>query len=96
MSKNITPELKPTHVLGAGCGYYDVTSYPYGGCFRRANEDTPVTLVPGRGQYGDEVRVVFADKRAGIVRSAALRQIVTIESLAGGYYDDADSWPEVN
>ena len=30
--------------LKKGYGYWDVTQYPYGGCFRRAAQDTPVQL----------------------------------------------------
>lgn len=55
-----------------GWGYWDVTQYPYGGCFRRPNEDTPVTIIEGQGKYADEKRVRFADGREGIVKSGAL------------------------
>jgi hypothetical protein len=62
-------------ILIAGWGYYDVTSYPYGGSFHRATEDTPVTIVPGRGQHPNEVKVELPNHRFAIVQSCGLRAV---------------------
>jgi len=63
--------------LKAGYGYWDVTVYPYGGCFKRAAADTQVTVIdePG-GKYGYKVR--FADGRIGMAGygSVSLAQVV--------------------
>ena len=49
-----------------GWGYLDVTHYPYGGCFRRAKEDTPVILLETlEGRH--ETKVRFPDGSIGIV-----------------------------
>ncbi len=64
-----------THVMKVGYGYWDVTSYPYGGCFRRCQTAFGVTLVPDRcGSKPSEVvvqcpgdkgpRILVVDKSA--------------------------------
>lgn len=42
-----------TAVLKAGFGYWDVTTYPKGGCFKRAKERTPVTIKEVTETYSD-------------------------------------------
>lgn len=58
-------------ILAKGWGYWDVTHYPYGGCFRRAVEDTPVLII-GPGMKADDSEVCFPDGRKGYVRKQAL------------------------
>ncbi len=60
--------------LTKGQGYWDVTHYPYGGCFRRATgeervqviKDGPVQL-PTR-----EVRILFPDGRQAVIDKSAV------------------------
>ena len=41
-----TPAANATRaLLRAGCGYWDITDYPEGGCFRRATADLSCTLI---------------------------------------------------
>lgn len=62
-------------VLLKGYGYYDITAYPYGGCFRRVAEDTPVEIIEGkRGQHPDEVQARMGD-RTIVVRRAYIRDV---------------------
>lgn len=52
-----------------GWGYWDVTNYPYGGCFRRAAEDTPVTVIE---KHPKGLKIQFADGRKGVADVRAL------------------------
>jgi hypothetical protein len=63
-------------ILKAGYGYWDTTNYPIFGCFRRAKEDFPVTLIPGdtvkdksRGFY---VGFKFGNQQFGYTQPHAL------------------------
>jgi hypothetical protein len=43
----------------AGQGYWDVTTYPYGGCFRRAAKDWQAMVAEvGVGRHGREATLV--------------------------------------
>jgi len=35
--------MQATHVIKQGYGYWDITNYPIGGCFRRATSDFEVS-----------------------------------------------------
>jgi len=49
-------------ILKAGYGYWDVTSFPYGGCFRRAAQNTPVEVTEDMGiKYGYKAKLNGAD-----------------------------------
>lgn len=62
-----------TATLKAGWGYWDTTYYPYGGCFRRASEDTQVVVIEKAGKYPErERKVKFADGRTGVVELRAM------------------------
>lgn len=61
-------------ILRAGWGYWDVTEYTYGGCFRRPKVDLPVTIIPGHVAHPDEVRVRFENGRIGVVKAGALKE----------------------
>lgn len=61
-------------VLLSGWGYWDTTNYPYGGCFRRAGEDTPVTVLGPGGKFPTRERKIrFADGRVGVAEMRAMR-----------------------
>ncbi len=58
-------DFEPTHMLKPGCGYWETTNYPLGGCFRRAGqEEIPVKMVTDsqfvKG-YGHLAEFVTAD-----------------------------------
>jgi hypothetical protein len=56
--------------LKKGCGYWDVTNYPRGGCFRRASEDMAGLVVSGPANLyraGMEYSVTWADGRSAVV-----------------------------
>lgn len=53
-----------THVIKQGYGYWDVTSFPYGGDFHRATSAFGVTMVGPGGKY---------PQRQSIVTCAGLR-----------------------
>ena len=38
--------------LGKGCGYWDITRYPRGGCFRRAGESLTAQVIDGPAVFG--------------------------------------------
>lgn len=53
------PEKGDTVRVPAGQGYWDVTHYPYGGCFRRAMcEWTGVVVEVSVGRHGRETKVL--------------------------------------
>lgn len=54
-----------------GWGYWDVTHYPYGGCFRRFTEDTPVRVIECANQR-HESKVELPDKRHAWVDNRGL------------------------
>jgi hypothetical protein len=57
-----------------GWGYWDTTSYPYGGSFRRAPADTAVVIVRPAGKHPAEEREIrFADGRVGVAPLRALK-----------------------
>lgn len=58
-----------------GWGYWDVTSLPYGGNFRRSTQDTEVEIIEGGAvQYPKrEKRIKFDDGRQAVVETHALR-----------------------
>ena len=60
--------------LLAGYGFWDVTSFPYGGSFHREREDRIVEVVPGGAvKYPmRESRVMFPDGRQAVVGNDAL------------------------
>jgi hypothetical protein len=39
-----TPTISRTVTVGAGWGYWDLSQYPRGGCFRRLTEDTTLVV----------------------------------------------------
>jgi hypothetical protein len=41
------------HILKKGFGYWDVTKYPVGGCFKRAIEDMPLEQVGVPNTYNN-------------------------------------------
>jgi hypothetical protein len=60
--------------LLSGWGYWDTTNYPYGGCFRRATEDTVVTVLGPGGKFPTRERKIrFADGRTAVAETRALR-----------------------
>jgi len=66
-----------------GFGYWDTTHYPYGGCFRRASENTPliVEITDTFTHKGNqESRVKLADGSTAVVRSSAIISVGRIES----------------
>lgn len=38
--------------LGKGCGYWDITKYPRGGCFRRAGDAITAKVIEGPAVFG--------------------------------------------
>jgi len=60
-----------TAILKSGWGYYDVTDYPFGGCFRRASQDTCVEVI-GDAHRPDQQRIQFPDGRLAVAPLAAL------------------------
>lgn len=61
-------------ILKKGFGYWDITRYPYGGDFRRAVENTPVEIIPGKvGRYpARETEIEFSDGSRGVVQKRGL------------------------
>lgn len=59
-------------VVRQGWGYWDVTSYPYGGCFKRASSAFIVT-VTGPGQHPNEVSATVAGRKLVISTEALAR-----------------------
>jgi hypothetical protein len=56
--------------LKKGCGYWDVTKYPRGGCFRRAAEDMPGRVVSGPANLygaGMEYSVTWEDGASAVI-----------------------------
>ena len=56
--------------LKKGWGYWDVTSFPHGGCFRRASEDRTGKVVNGPANlYGQgmEYSVVWEDGSSAVI-----------------------------
>ena len=63
-------------VLKSGWGYWDVSFYPYGGCFRRATADIPLTeVIEPVGKQ--EVRVSFLNSA-----NAKVTAVVKLEAIA--------------
>jgi hypothetical protein len=58
-------------ILKIGWGYWDVTRYPYGGCFRRATTNEVVTLI-GAGNKVDESKIAFTDGRVAYAPNRGL------------------------
>jgi hypothetical protein len=57
-----------------GWGYWDTTHYPYGGCFRRAEADTTVTVGKPAGKFpAREREITFSDGRVGVAELRALK-----------------------
>ena len=51
-----------------GCGYWDITKYPYGGYFKRSQENLNCTIIEDRqGQHEHEKVVKFEDNTIGVV-----------------------------
>lgn len=66
--------------LKKGCGYWDVTNYPYGGYFRRTKGGEECEIITdGPVQHADEVRIKFADNREAVIKSAAIDREETSE-----------------
>lgn len=65
-----------THVVQKGYGYWDVTQYPYGGCFRRATAPFAVTMVGPGGKYPKRESVVVCPGDGG-----ERRLVVTNDAL---------------
>lgn len=68
-------------ILQSGWGYYDVTTFPYGGSFHRASEDITIEVIDGsKGQHADEVQATLktpdGSERRIVVRVAALRDTI--------------------
>jgi hypothetical protein len=56
--------------LKKGCGYWDVTKYPHGGCFRRAAEDMRGRVVSGPANLygaGMEYSVTWGDGASAVI-----------------------------
>ena len=64
-------ESEKPAILASGWGYWDITNYPYKGCFRRASNDVLVTVI-GPGVMADEFKVRFPDNRIAIITKRAL------------------------
>lgn len=64
-----TPATGTTRTARQGYGYWDLTHYPHGGCFRRLTADTLVTL-EGKRIKGDEVVRTSDGVRIAITPSA--------------------------
>lgn len=60
--------------LEKGHGYWDVTHYPYGGCFRRATGCEVVQVIKdGPVQWANrEVRILFPDGRQAVIEKRAV------------------------
>lgn len=59
--------------LQEGWGYWDTTSYPYGGSFRRATADVEVEVIGPAGKYPTRERAIkFADGRTGVAELRAM------------------------
>jgi hypothetical protein len=73
--------MQATHVIKQGYGYWDITNYPIGGCFRRATTDLEVALVsdPVRTSHGYLAVFETADNR----RIAAQEQCFRTLDLKG-------------
>jgi len=61
-----------------GWGYWDVSFYPRGGCFRRATENLCVAEV--LGTWEDEKRVRLIDGRNAMVKTCALIEVPAEDS----------------
>lgn len=64
-----------TLAIEPGYGYWDTTHYPYGGCFKRASENTPlISEITETFTYKgrQESRVTLADGSKAVVRTAAI------------------------
>ena len=59
-------------IILKGYGYWDVTKFPYGGCFKRTVEDTEVTTGAAFGT--EEIEVTFKDGSKGIVRRYYIKE----------------------
>ena len=69
--------METKRTIKAGWGYWDVTSYPYGGDFHRTSEDTEVIVLGPGGKYPEmESKVRFANGRLGVVTNAAFASSV--------------------
>jgi hypothetical protein len=79
MQKQEYEDQRLEAVAASGWGYWDVTSYPYGGCFRRLAANTAV-VVTGEAvmKSGREYSVTFADGRKGWIAVRA----VSIQAVA--------------
>lgn len=58
-----------TGFIKKGWGYDDITIFPVGGCFRRAQQDMPLTIEREEGRYivgrlADGKTRVWCDKRS--------------------------------
>lgn len=62
------PALSTTHVLKEGAGYWDVTCYPYGGCFHRATSAFGVTIEGPGGKYPKRESIVTCPGDRGMRR----------------------------
>jgi hypothetical protein len=60
-------------VIKKGWGYWDVTHYPRGGCFRRASTNMPVEIT-GEAARG-ETPVITADGTRIVVTTRALQEV---------------------
>jgi hypothetical protein len=62
--------------LKKGWGYWDITIYPHGGCFRRATENLTGRVVSGPAVlyagHGKEVSVIFEDGRSAVFPFAGI------------------------
>ena len=66
--------MSTTHTLKKGWGYWDVTHYPFGGCFRRAMADTPCEVTGPEHQHFIKAKldggcVVFLPKQGLVALS---------------------------
>lgn len=61
--------------LKKGWGYWDVTSFPYGGCFRRASENMTGRVINGPANlYGNglEYAVIWEDGKSAIISARGI------------------------
>ena len=62
-------------ILKKGWGYWDITHYPYGGCFKRATENTIVSIVGKAGKYPEQEReILFPDGRRAVAKLEAMEE----------------------
>jgi hypothetical protein len=64
--------LEQQKIFKAGWGYWDVTTFGYGGDFRRPKQDVVVTVI-GEGKTADECKFRLPDGRLGIGKRGALK-----------------------